>query len=105
MYAQLLQGGAAPENRERMDRIVIDELLPALAEEPGYAGAFNLVDRESGNALMLMLWETREDAELPIAQRGTAFLRALASVTEISSGQRAPISVWEVNAANVNGGK
>ncbi len=47
---------------------------------------------------MLMLWETREHADLPIAQRGTAFLRALASITEISSGRRAPISVWEVNA-------
>ena len=98
MYAQLVQGGAAPENRQRMDAIVHEQLLPALAEEPGYAGAYNLVDRETGNALMLMLWETREHAELPIAQRGVAFLRALASISEISSGQRAPISVWEVNA-------
>ena len=81
-----------------MDRIVIDELLPALSEEPGYVGAFNLVDRDTGDALMLMLWESREHAELPIAQRGVAFLRALASISEISSGQRAPISVWEVNA-------
>ena len=72
--------------------------LPALAQEPGYAGAMNLVDRDSGNALMLMLWETREHAELPVRDRGAEFLRALGSVTEISSGQRRPISIWEVNA-------
>ena len=98
MYAQLIQGGTTPERRPEMDRIVTDDLVPALHEEPGFAGALNLVDRETGNALMLMLWETREHAELPIAQRGVAFLRALASISEISSGQRAPISVWEVNA-------
>ena len=98
MYAQLIQGGTTPDHRPEMDRIVTDEMVPALGEEPGFAGALNLVDRETGNALMLMLWETREHAELPIAQRGVAFLRALASISEISSGQRAPISVWEVNA-------
>ena len=81
-----------------MDAIVHDELLPALAEEPGYAGAFNLVDRETGNALMLMLWETREHAELPLRERGPEFLKALGSVMAISTGARAPISLWEVNA-------
>ena len=98
MYAQLVEGGTTPELREQMDRIVREEPLPALELERGFAGTLNLVDRESGKALMLMLWETREHAELPIAQRGVAFLRALASISEISSGQRAPISVWEVNA-------
>jgi hypothetical protein len=99
MYAQLVQGGTTPELREEMDRIVHEEMLPALALEAGFAGAFNLVDRESGNALMLMLWETREQAELPLRERGQAFLQALSSVAAISTGNRSPISYWEVNAA------
>jgi hypothetical protein len=82
-----------------MDRIVHEEMLPALEQEPGYAGAYNLVDRESGNALMLMFWETREHAETPLRERGKAFLQALSSVAAISTGNRAPISYWEVNAA------
>jgi hypothetical protein len=98
MYAQLVQGGTTPELREEMDRIVHEEMLPALEQEPGYLGGYNLVDRESGNALMLMLWETREHAETPLRERGQAFLRALSSVAAISTGNRAPISVWEVNA-------
>src|SRR6185295_4702521 len=98
MYAQLVEGGTTPELREEMDRIVREEMMPALAHEPGYAGALNLVNRDSGNALMLMLWETREHAEKPLRERGQEFLRALGSIMAISTGSRAPISLWEVNA-------
>jgi hypothetical protein len=48
--------------------------------------------------MMLTLWNTQEQAELPIRERGAEFLRALGSIAAISSGQRRPISVWEVNA-------
>ena len=98
MYAQLVEGGTTPELREQMDRIVREEMVPALQLEAGFAGTLNLVDRETGKALMLMLWETREDAELPLRERGSAFLQALGSVMAISTGSRAPISLWEVNA-------
>jgi hypothetical protein len=98
MYAQVVQGGAAPENREQMDSVVIDELIPALEKEPGYAGAVNLVDRDTGNAMMIVLWESEDQARRPLPQYGQAFLRALASIAAMSSGNRAPISVWEVNA-------
>jgi len=99
MYVQLVEGGTTPELRPEMDRIVREEMLPALEQEAGYAGAMNLVDRGTGNALMLMLWKTREDAERPLRERGEAFLRALGSVAAISTGTRAPISCWEVNAS------
>ena len=59
MYAQLIQGGTTPERRSEMDRIVTDDMVPALHEEPGFAGALNLVDRESGNALMIVLCEAQ----------------------------------------------
>jgi hypothetical protein len=98
MYAQVVQGGASLENRGEMDRIVIEEMIPALEQEPGYAGAVNLVDRETGNGMMLILWDEEEQARRPLPQYGQAFLRALASIAAITSGNRAPISVWEVNA-------
>jgi hypothetical protein len=101
MYAQLVEGGTTPELREQMDRIVLEELLPALQAEPGFAGTLNLVDRSTGKALMLMLWETRAHAELPLRERGPAFLQALGSIMAISTGARAPISFWDVNAFQV----
>jgi len=98
MYAQLVQGGTTPDRRLEMDRIVTDELIPALHEEPGFGGALNLVDRDTGNAMMIVLWETAEQAGRPLAEYGGSFLRALASIAAISTGNRQPMSVWEVNA-------
>jgi hypothetical protein len=98
MYAQLIEGGTTPARRTDMDRIVTDEMVPALEAEAGFAGALNLVDRESGNAVMVIFWETEAQARRALAEYGTAFLKALASVAAISTGTRSPISVWEVNA-------
>jgi len=98
MYAQLIEGGTTPAHRTDMDRIVTDELVPALEAEPGYAGALNLVDRDSGDALMVILWETEIQARRALSEYGSAFLKALANIAAISTGTRRPISVWEVNA-------
>jgi hypothetical protein len=98
MYAQLIEGGTTADRRSEMDQIVTEQMIPALKEEPGFAGALNLVDRTSGNALMIILWDQDAEARRPLGEYGTAFLKALASVAAISTGTRAPISVWEVNA-------
>jgi hypothetical protein len=81
-----------------MDRLVTDEMVPALAAEPGYAGALNLVDRESGDAMMIVLWDSEPQARRALAEYGSAFLKALANIAAMSTGTRRPISVWEVNA-------
>ena len=98
MHAQLIEGGTTPERRGEMDRIVTDELLPALDAEPGFTGALNLVDRGTGDALMIILWEDENQARRPLSDYGSAFLKALANIAAISTGTRRPISVWDVNA-------
>jgi len=47
---------------------------------------------------MIVLWEREEQAKRPLPEYGDAFLRALAAITAISTGQRKPITVWDVNA-------
>ena len=98
MYAQVIEGGTTPERRDAMDRIVTDEMIPALETEPGFAGAMNVVDRTSGDAMMIVLWDTEAQARRSLSEYGGAFLKALADVAAISTGTRRPISVWEVNA-------
>jgi hypothetical protein len=39
MYAQVVQGGTTLEHRAEMDRIVVEEMIPALQSEPGFRGA------------------------------------------------------------------
>src|SRR3954452_4512392 len=70
MYAQLIEGGTTPERRTEMDRIVTDQMVPALHAEPGFAGALNLVDRDSGDALMVVLWESEAHARRPLSEYG-----------------------------------
>ena len=98
MYAQVIEGGTTPERRDAMDRIVTDEMIPALEAEPGFAGAMNVVDRTSGDAMMIVLWQTEAQARRALGEYGATFLKALAGIAAISTGTRRPISVWEVNA-------
>ena len=98
MYAQVLQGGTTPAERERMNYIVTDEMIPALEAEPGFAGALNLADPETGNGMMVVFWETESQARRALAEYGSAFLKALAGIVAISTGNRHPMTVWEVNA-------
>jgi hypothetical protein len=97
MYAQLIEGGTTPDRRAEMDRIVTDQLIPALKAEPGYAGAINLIKTTSGEGVMIVLWQTPQQAHRPLADYGAAFLKALAQIAGISTGTRRPISVWTVN--------
>jgi hypothetical protein len=98
MHAQLIDAGTTRDRRAGMDRIVTDELIPALETEPGYAGALNLTDAASGAGVMIVLWQTAEQAHRPLNHYGAAFLKALAQIAAISTGNRRPISVWTVNA-------
>jgi hypothetical protein len=58
----------------------------------------NLVDRDSGDAMMVILWDTEAQARRALSEYGGAFLKALANIAAISTGTRRPISIWEVNA-------
>jgi hypothetical protein len=75
MYAQVIEGGTTPDHRTEMDAIVTDDLIPALESEPGYAGALNLVDRDSGQALMIVLWDEEAQARRPLPDYGSGSSR------------------------------
>ena len=97
MYAQLIEGGTTPERRAETDRIVTDELIPALEAEPGYGGAMNLATRERRRV---------DDRSLANERPGaSAARRVWRGVPEGAGPDRGdlnryarPISVWTVNA-------
>ena len=50
---------------EDLSQIICRDLLPALRAERGFSGAVSLVDRETESTLLLVFWETEEEAAAP----------------------------------------
>lgn len=96
MYAMVVQGGTTPPNRDEMNRAVTELLIPALTGEPGFRGAVNLEDRSTGHGMMVTFWDTEDQAQRPPSS--PAFQEALSAILRISTGERAPVSCWHVNA-------
>jgi hypothetical protein len=98
MYAQLVQSRAAAEECAERDRIISESLIPALREEPGFAGTLSLVDRGSGDGMMIVFWETVEQARLPAADRGRRYRAAIADAAAATEGISHHVTIWEVGA-------
>jgi hypothetical protein len=84
VYAQVFEL-LGPERGEPLNRSIYDELLPTLRTENGFCGALSLLRRETGELLLLVLWETDDEAARPLPP----CLAALTSGTP---------EIWEVGA-------
>jgi hypothetical protein len=83
-----------------MHRIVADELIPALHDEPGFAGALSLVNPRDGETIMIVLWQSAEQAQGPLGDNGTYVLAPLllriAGIADAAPGKERRTSIWEV---------
>jgi hypothetical protein len=89
MYAQVLTQAAAPERSDEREAAIRDELLPSLRLQDGFCGALHLIGRDRGQEMLIVLWETEEQAADAVC---APELTALAP----AGGQSAQASVWEV---------
>ena len=92
MYAQALELGGGTS--ESLRQIICRELLPALRIERGFSGALSLVDRETENTLLLVFWETEEEASRRLPPTFAALLAKLGLPDPATYTPR----VWEVSA-------
>ena len=92
MYAQTLEVGGGTS--EDLSQTIRRELLPALRTERGFSGALSLVDRETENTLLLIFWETEEEAARPLPPYFAALLAKLGLPDPATYTPR----VWEVDA-------
>jgi hypothetical protein len=68
VYAQVIRSRTADHERDEMHRMVSDEVIPALRELRGFVGALNLVDPPSGEAIMIVLWQSADPPRgMPLA--------------------------------------
>jgi heme-degrading monooxygenase HmoA len=59
------------------------EELPAAARQPGFRGFYLLTDAETGKAMTISLWETRENLEAVEAQAASIRSRAEPAVESL----------------------
>lgn len=86
MFAEMIEGLLAPERLDELERLIRRELVPALRAEPGFSGAVSLFERDRGAALLVVLWETEEEAA---GGRGSVVAEWLDSCS---------VTIWEVDA-------
>ena len=83
MFARVSTLQGSPERMEQGISEYRDQTVPAARQQKGFKGAYLLVDRKSGKALSVTLWETEEDlrASDALADR----LRAQAAQTTVAA--------------------
>lgn len=64
MYARVVQFQLKPEAVEQGVRVLREQVLPDLGQEPGYRSSQMLVERELGDVLVVSLYDTEEGARL-----------------------------------------
>jgi len=85
-----LTEGATPERCGELDAAIRDRLLPSLRVQEGFCGALHLVSRDSGEGMLIVLWETEAQAAHAVSER------ELAELAPAAGGEPARASVWEV---------
>jgi len=98
MYAQLIDMHYEPGRLAELERLVRFELLPALRAEPGFSGATELLDQLRGRALLVLLWETEDEAHRLLAGGSAPVRAAFATILQAVGAERLGATVWEVRA-------
>jgi hypothetical protein len=90
VYAQVLTEGTTSDRCGELDAAIRDRLLPSLRVQEGFCGALHLVNRHDGIGMLVVLWETEEQADW------AASLPEIAALTPVVGSAVQHGSVWEV---------
>jgi len=91
-------GGMSDEAVEEITRRTEEIVLPVVREMGGYKGVLSLLDRHSGRALSITLWENEEAM---VASEEAAYqtrAQAAGIASELIEGvERFEVTFWEVS--------
>jgi hypothetical protein len=98
MYAHVASGSTAPAMRPELERLIREQLLPALREEDGFCGALHLVNSDTDHTIMVVCWETEEQARCPQSEYRASSVAAPRAIAAIATEFLGRSSVWEIDA-------
>ena len=95
MYARVTSIQLTPDQIDTSRPAMPDEMRQALAREPGFLGSMTLLDRQSGKAMTIGLWESEDAVQASMAghQARTAAAR---SALGLEAGPEPVVEVYEV---------
>ena len=97
MLARLHRLSTTPEQFETGLRMVQDDLLPWARESDGYCGAIGVVNRETGQALLLTLWADEESrTKSAEAAERLSSIAALASGADLEAVEYLDVSIVDL---------
>jgi hypothetical protein len=96
MYAQVIRDDARSADPATHERAT-HRLVSAMREQPGFVGAMDLVDRDGGRVMMVVLWETAEQARRPLSECAPRLCTDSADAAPaVDEGPQ--ISIWQITA-------
>jgi hypothetical protein len=98
MNAQVIRIRPLAGMREKVDRVVHDQLLPALAREPGFGSHLELADEDTGETMLVLLWETEKHALKPFALYDQTAQQALGYLAALCE-KPCPVTVWSAGGS------
>jgi heme-degrading monooxygenase HmoA len=97
MYARAVNIQFQPGKVDEASRIVKDSIVPAMKGQKGFKGQLLLVQRETGKAMSINLWET--DADLTTFESSPLYKQLLGKLGTLlagpPTGERYEITVRE----------
>src|SRR4051812_4812192 len=97
MHAQVIEIRLEPAQLEVVERLIRRELVPALREQWGFCGALHLTAQERSEALLVVLWETEDDAKPYVFSTDRAE-PVSTSIPDMLALRAGSVTVWEVDA-------
>jgi len=74
MFARVITGQARSEGFDAITRLA-EQQLPGARQQPGFSGYYLLTDAETGQVIVISLWETREQLDAVTAAAGASGIR------------------------------
>lgn len=100
MFARVSHVRYPPEHHDAGLRVVLEDLLPALRQAPGYRGCLLLANSRPGTGLAVVLWASEETADAAAADRGVTAAHVQLSTLGLAIDAR---QIYEVVAHDAHG--
>ena len=98
MHAQVIEISLEAAQPDVVERLIRTDLVPALREQSGFCGALHLTAQERSEALLVVLWETEDDANGPHAFSTDRAELVSTSITDLLNLRAGSVTIWEVDA-------